>query len=171
LIHLSEGSLDRTTNKFERNMKNNILYFILILIIIGCNNEPKKTKIDNTPVASVPEPKKKLSNANFIEIANYFNKINPSEDRLRRVYYIYVENYIDEDANVWTDIVNDAYDKPYDMRGMTFVFYFKNKKAPDLSDGNISRLTDVHTYDKTCIAAYWHYPNGQEEIKKYPFKD
>jgi hypothetical protein len=77
-------------------------------------------------------------------------------------FSVYVQNFKDNEK-VWKDIEDEAYSKPYE--NYTVVYFFDNKKfTPVFTQGcDFSKK-----YDKHCVAAFWHYPNGSINFVKYP---
>jgi len=151
-------------------MKKLILIFG-IASVFGCNQpqENKTEPIIETQVVS--EPIQKKSSANFVVVSEVHEPMgkspgNPNPGH-RNWYSIYVENFNAEDENVWADMSNEAKSKPHDMNGFTVVFFFNNKaNTPSLNNG----LQWAEKYDKYCVGGYWYYPNGEQEMKRYPMK-
>lgn len=151
-------------------MKKLILIFG-IATLVGCNQPQERKSEPITETQIVPEPVQKKSSANFIVVSEVHEPMgkspgNPSPGH-KNLYSIYVENFKDKDKNVWDDMSAEAKSKPHDTNGFTVVFFFSNKaNTPSLNN----RLEWAEKYDKYCVGGYWYYPNGSQEMKRYPMK-
>lgn len=149
-------------------MKNKLTIFNLIIglvLTLSCNQTQKKNNTDDSKqVEEKTETILKKSSAIFTVISDgsFLNKKN----KYSHYYSIFVQNFNDTDKNVWTDMESEAKSKPYDE--FTSVWFFNDKKNTPIF---VKGCDFDEKYDKYCIAAYWHYPDGSTEFKKYPMKD
>lgn len=143
----------------------------LLIIFQSCNDQPEKNLNSSNINSQNPSLEQRKSSAKFIIISEIHEPIikssgNPNPGR-KNWYTIYVENFNDTDENIWTDMSNEAKSKSYDKNGFTVVFFFSDKaNTPSINNG----LDWNEKYDKYCVGGYWHYPNGDQEIKRYPMK-
>ena len=135
-----------------------LVVFVLFVTFTGCSSSSSTNQ----------------SSVSFEEVG-YF-KDGSTFGQNQRVKSVYVVNFKD-DPQVWQEI--EDYAKKEDFiwsKGDFDVIFFYNDKENTPGDV-ITLAKDFDTamnftekYDQYCVAGYWHYTNGSEEFKKYPFK-
>jgi len=117
--------------------------------------------VDTTIVVNSPIKSSVKSSVKFTEISETSISNNGKHSYF---FSVYVKNFEDNEK-VWTDIEEEAYSKPYE--NYTVVYFFDNKKfTPVFTQG----CDFPKKYDKHCVAAFWHYPNGSINFVKYPME-
>ncbi|MGC8691319.1 MAG: hypothetical protein ACP5SP_07790 [Caldisericum sp.] len=91
-----------------------------------------------------------------------------------RVMTFYISNFKD-DSQVWEDIEKHAKSQMWSQGGVTIIFYFNNKQNTPgdiitLAKNYDTALNFPESYNEYCVAGYWKYTNGRDEIIKYPLK-
>lgn len=143
-------------------MKNLLAIVSLILLFTGsisCNQTQKKT---DQSISQESDTIQKKSSTNFIEVSETSLSY---KGKYSYFFSVSVENFDENRENVWEDIQEEAMAKPYD--NYTVVFFFNTKEHTPVF---VKNCDFDQKYDKHCIAAFWHYPDGSIQFKQYPME-
>jgi len=139
-------------------MKNLLAIALLILVFsatTSCNQTQKKT--DKSMSLDTNKSSTKFTEVSKTSISNNGN--------YSYFFSVSVDNFDKYNDNCWDDILEEAMSKSYD--NYTVVYFFDNvEQTPVFKNG----CDFDKKYDDHCIAAFWHYPNGSTEFKKYPMQ-
>lgn len=155
------------------------LLLLFIFTLNSCTSDEEKAKLEKQIKDLSIQNDKVIANSKHVDslrqhlIPNLtrikFTDI--SWNVLKNRWCIMVENFDKKNNGVWTDIENEAKSKGVTTGYVAIFFFndksilkFKNRDVPTDSDDGFGK------YDNSCVAGYWHYPNGSEQLKEYPMK-
>lgn len=104
----------------------------------------------------------KKSSTQFSEVSKTLLSYNGKHSYF---FSVSIDNFDENRNNVWEDIQEEAMTMPYD--NYTIVFFFDTKEHTPVF---VKTCDFDQKYDKHCIAAFWHYPNGSIQFKQYPME-